>query len=197
LFKQKVMKGMSSSENHPMDGKVDVDETYVRGQDENALGRNEGKKQIMVVAVERKGRGVSRIYGRVSETASRKHLKRFMLDHIAPGAEVRTDRWSGYSGLESEFPKLVWEKSKKKGKNFPQLHRTVMLFKAWLRGIHHSVLHLQPYIDEYPYRFNRHKMKEGIFENLMKRMVEKTTLPIHTILFIIRLVQFEEVSIVL
>src|SRR5690606_20390643 len=123
---------------YPMDGKVDVDETYVGGQDEKALGRNEGRKQIMVVAVERKGKGVSRIYGRVVETAARKHLKRFMLDHIAPGAAVRTDRWSGYRGLESEFPKLVREKSEKKGKNFPQLHRTAMLFKAWLRGIHHS-----------------------------------------------------------
>lgn len=36
LFKQKVMRAMSSSGNHPMDGKVDVDETYVGGQDEKA-----------------------------------------------------------------------------------------------------------------------------------------------------------------
>src|SRR5690606_22689027 len=91
LFKQKVMRGMASSGNHPMDGKVDVDETYVGGQDEKALGRNEGRKQIMVVAVERKGKGVSRIYGRVVETATRENLKRFMLDHIDAGAEVRTD----------------------------------------------------------------------------------------------------------
>ncbi|HXH99288.1 MAG TPA: IS1595 family transposase, partial [Sphingobacteriaceae bacterium] len=31
----------------------------------------------------------------------------------------------------------------------------------------------QAYIDEYTYRFNRHKMKEGIFENLMGRMITK------------------------
>lgn len=75
-----------------MDGKVDVDETYVGGQDEKALGRNEGRKQIMVVAVERKGKCVSRIYGRIVETAARVHLKRFMLDHIDAGVEVRTER---------------------------------------------------------------------------------------------------------
>jgi len=46
---------MSSSGNHPMDGKVDVDETYVGGQDEKVVGRHEGKKQIIVVTVERKG----------------------------------------------------------------------------------------------------------------------------------------------
>jgi hypothetical protein len=69
-----------------------------------------------VDAVERKGKGVSRIYGRVVETATREILKRFSLDHITPGAEVRTDRWGDYKGLESDFPKLVHEKSEKKGK---------------------------------------------------------------------------------
>ncbi|TKT87055.1 transposase, partial [Dyadobacter frigoris] len=81
------------------------------------------------------------------------------------------DGWTGYKGLEKEFPKLLREKSEKKGKNFPQLHRSIMMFKAWLRGVHHSVHYLQSYINEYTYRFNRHKMKEGIFENLMKRMI--------------------------
>lgn len=43
LFKQKVMKAMESSQSFPMEGKVDVDETYVGGQDDEAIGRNEGK----------------------------------------------------------------------------------------------------------------------------------------------------------
>jgi hypothetical protein len=173
LFKQKVMKAMESSQNFPMEGKVDVDETYVGGQDEEARGRNEGKKKIMVVAVERKGKGVARMYGQVIKTASRENLKEFMESHISKNAQVRTDGWTGYKGLNSVFPKMVREKSEKKGKNFAQLHRSIMMFKAWLRGIHHSVNHLQAYINEYTYRFNRHKMKDGIFENLMKRMLAK------------------------
>lgn len=60
LFKQKVMKAMESSQNFPMEGKVDVDETYVGGQDDQAIGRNEGKKKIMVVAIERKGKSDGR-----------------------------------------------------------------------------------------------------------------------------------------
>lgn len=177
LFKQKVMKAMESSLNFPMEGKVDVDETYVGGQDELAIGRNGGDKKIMVVAIEKKGKGVSRMYGRVIETAGKENLKHFMQDHIKAEANVRTDKWTGYTGLNKEFPNIIREKSEKKGKNFPQLHRSIMMFKAWLRGVHHSVEHLQSYINEYTYRFNRHKMKEGIFENLMKRMVEK---PPHT-----------------
>jgi hypothetical protein len=171
LFKQKVMKAMESSGNFPMIGKVDVDETYVGGQDEQAIGRNEGQKKLMVIAIERKGKGIARMYGRVIETASKKNLEKFMQDHIAQQAQVRTDGWTGYKGLEARFPQLTREKSEKKGKNFPQLHRSIMMFKAWLRGVHHSVRYLQSYINEYTYRFNRHKMKEGIFENLIHRMV--------------------------
>jgi hypothetical protein len=106
-----------------------------------------------------------------------KNLKKFVGEHIAKDAQVRTDGWTGYKGLESEFPKLTREKSGKKGKNFLQLHRSIMMFKAWLRGVHHSVHYLQAYVDEYTYRFNRHKMKEGIFENLVKRMVSKPPHP--------------------
>jgi len=36
------MKAMESSQNYPRMGKVEVDETYVGGQDDKALGRNEG-----------------------------------------------------------------------------------------------------------------------------------------------------------
>ena len=156
-----------------MEGKVDVDETYVGEQDDQAIGRNEGRKKIVVISIERKGKGVSRMYGRVITTASKKNLQGFMKDHISPEANVRTDQWAGYKGLEKEFPNIVREKSEKKGKNFADLHRCIMMFKAWLRGVHHSVKYLQSYIDEYTYRFNRHKMKDGIFENLMTRMVEK------------------------
>ena len=77
---------------------------------------------------------------------------------------------------------MTKEESGKKGEKYPQMHRVIMMFKAWLRGIHHSVRHLQAYIDEYTYRYNRHKMKEGIFENLMNRMVER---PPHTYKMII------------
>ncbi|MBS1939085.1 MAG: IS1595 family transposase, partial [Bacteroidetes bacterium] len=39
------------------------------------------------------------------------------------------------------------------------------------RGVHHHAVHLQAYIDEYCFRFNRSFMKEGVFENLLNRMM--------------------------
>lgn len=38
---------MKSSKSFPMQGKVDVDETYVGGQDDQAIGRNEVKRSLL------------------------------------------------------------------------------------------------------------------------------------------------------
>ena len=71
-----------------------------------------------------------------------------MKDHINSDAEVKTDFWSGYKGMEVHFPKLSLEKSGKKGENFKQMHRVIMMFKAWLPFGHeptalHQRVHLQ------------------------------------------------------
>jgi hypothetical protein len=56
LFKQKVMKAMESSGSFPMSGKVNMNKTYVGGQDEQTIGNNKGKKNLVVLAIERKGK---------------------------------------------------------------------------------------------------------------------------------------------
>ncbi|MFS4417250.1 transposase [Maribacter sp. 2307ULW6-5] len=100
-----------------------------------------------------------------------------MKDHIAPGAKVTTDQWTGYAPLAKTFESLARKPSGRKGSNFPELHRAVMNLKGWLRGMHHHVRDLQDHPDECCYRFNRSFMKEGIFNNLMARMV--STPPCH------------------
>lgn len=72
------MKAKENSQNHPIIGKVEVDESYVGGQDDNALGRNERKKNIMVEGIERGVGGVSPWYGRAIETASEINIGGFI-----------------------------------------------------------------------------------------------------------------------
>lgn len=171
LFKQKVMKAMESSGNNKIEGKSEVDETVVGGQEEGVVGRKNAKKKLVVFAIEKKGRGVSRLYGKVIQHSSAKELGAFMKSTIELSADIKTDEWAGYKPLKKDFENLIQIPSGKKGKNFPELHRVIMGFKGWLRGMHHRVEYLQSYIDEYCYRFNRNSMKKGIFENLMRRMV--------------------------
>ena len=172
FFKQKVMNAMKSSNNFMLEGSVEVDETVVGQQEQGVVGRKNKDKKLVVFAIEKKDKGVSRMYGKVIEKASSQELGDFMRQKITPSADIKTDEWTGYKPLVSEFRNLRRVKSGKKGENFPDLHRVIMGFKGWLRGIHHHVDHLQAYIDEYCYRFNRNKMKEGIFENLITRMVK-------------------------
>lgn len=171
LFKQKVMQAMKSRGNNKIKGKAEVDETVVGGQEEGVVGRKNGRKKLIVFAIEKTGRGVSRLYGKVIKHSSAKELGDFMKENIEPNAIVKTDEWTGYKPLKKDFSNLSQIPSGKKGENFPDLHRVIMGFKGWLRGIHHHAHHLQAYINEYTYRFNRNFMKANIFDNLLNRMM--------------------------
>ena len=170
-FKRKVMKAMKSSGNYPITGKAEVDETVFGGQETGVRGRQNKNKKLVVVGIEKKNKGVSRLYARVIDHADAKSLGDFMEEHIDNQAKITTDKWTGYLPLKEKFKNLTQIYSGEKGGNFPDLHRTVMSLKSWLRGVHHHVNDLQDYLNEYCYRFNRSFMKEGIFDNLMKRMV--------------------------
>lgn len=170
-FKRKVMKSMKSSGNHLITGTAEVDEAVFGGQEEGVRGRKNGSKKLVVIGIQKKKKGVSRLYARVIPNADAASLGDFMKHHIATDAEVTTDQWSGYRPLKKVFKNLVQVPSGKKGGNFPELHRVIMNLKGWLRGMHHHVWDLQDYLDEYCYRFNRSFMKENIFDNLMLRMV--------------------------
>jgi hypothetical protein len=176
-FKGKVMKAMESSGNHKINGSAEVDETVVGGQEEGVVGRKNAKKKLVVFAIERSGKGVSRMYGKVIQKSSSKELGEFMKTTIGLDAQIKTDKWRGYSPLGKDYKNLVQVDSGKKGGNFPDLHRCIMGFKGWLRGMHHHVENLQAYIDEYCYRFNRSNMKDGIFDNLLIRMVKADPFP--------------------
>ena len=170
-FKRKVMKAMKSSGDYPILGMAEVDETVFGGQEEGVRGRKNNSKKLVVVGIEKKKKGVSRLYAKVIPDASSASLGSFMKSHISPSAKITTDLWTGYSPLEQDFKNLVRIPSGKKGRNFPEMHRVIMNLKSWLRGMHHHVWDLQDYLDEYCYRFNRSFMKDGIFENLMTRMI--------------------------
>lgn len=170
-FKRKVMKAMKSSQQNLMDGTVEVDETVIGGQEKGMRGRKNKSKKLVVVGIEKKKKGVSRLYARVIQKADAASLGGFMKDHISSQAQITTDKWTGYQPLKKSFENLTQIYSGEKGGNFPEMHRVIMNLKSWLRGVHHHVEDLQDYLNEYCYRFNRSFMHEGIFENLMKRMV--------------------------
>ncbi len=172
-FKRKIQEAMASSESHPLEGRVDVDELAIGGHDEGGQGRSKANKKLVNLSVEiREGGKMGRAYGKVINDYSAKELEKIFDAHISKeDTKVRTDKWTGYSPLQSKWD-IEMVKSDK-GKKFPELHILIMNLKSWLRGIHHkcSEKHMQAYLNEFFYRFNRRKFGQTIFHKLLIRMV--------------------------
>ena len=172
-FKKKIQQAMKSSKQNKLSGEVYVDEFLIGEKEENKPGRSHGKKRLVIVALEKVEGGVRRAYSKVIEAASSKEFKPFFNDYISNDSKVITDEWNGYKPLKKEYPNLIQLPSLN-GSNIPDIHIHIMNIKGWLRGIHHhcSKEHLQGYLDEYHFRYNRRSNMDTIFHSLIKRMVE-------------------------
>ena len=171
-FKWKIQQAMASSLNSPLKGTVHVDEFFVGGAEKHKRGRAKGNKKLVVVALEIIEEGVGRAYAEVIEHASSKELGLFLKKYVSIDADVVADEWTGYKPLKKEFLKLKQVESDN-GQNFNDIHLHIMNIKGWLRGIHHhcSKEHIQGYLNEYHYRYNRRNYMGSMFDLLIKKMV--------------------------
>ena len=179
LFCQKVRYAMESSKLYPLEGKVEVDETYIGGESEGKRGRGAENKIAVVIAIEKNNLedGIKRAYAQVIDNCSSEELRKIFVDHVDNSAQIKTDKWTGYLPIMKVW-NIEMEKSKG-GQNFELMHRFIMGLKSWIRGIFHWINpgHLQKYLDEYCYRFNRSIFKETIFDKLIVRMVKHEPRP--------------------
>lgn len=171
-FKEKVQLAMKSSLKSPLTGTVHVDEFVIGGPEEGKKGRSKGAKKLIVLAVEILEDRVGRAYAEVIENSSAKELGGFMIKYISKDAAIITDKWRGYLPLKKVFLKLK-QVASEDGKNFKELHIHIMNIKGWLRGIHHhcSKKHMQNYLNEYHFRYNRRTNMGTIFDVLIRKMV--------------------------
>jgi hypothetical protein len=171
-FKQKVQEAMKSSLTSPLTGTVHADEFVIGGPEEGKKGRSKGLKKLIVLAIEILDDGVGRAYAELIENSSAKELGNFLTKYVSKDAELVTDKWRGYMPLKKEFLKLK-QVASEDGKNFKELHIHIMNIKGWLRGIHHhcSKEHMQNYLDEYHFRYNRRSNMRTIFDVLIRKMV--------------------------
>lgn len=176
LFKRKIMEATHCKDEKKLTGNVEVDEFIVGGKREGKPGRSKSDKKEVVLAIELKGNGISKAQCSVIKNAGSKELKPFFDAYISNDAKIKTDKWRGYLPLKKDYKNLIQEKSAPKT-NFNLIHRFIMGFKGWLRGIHHSVRHLQSYLNEYVYRFNRHSKKYNLFEELIDKMMNEEPKP--------------------
>lgn len=167
-------------------GRVEVDETYVGSLEEGVRGRQTEAKALIVVAAQEDGPGIGRIRMRRIANASAESLVPFVQDSVEPGSVVHTDGWLGYLPLEDRGydHEVTFLKGKKKTPSelMPRVHQVVSLLKRWLMGTHQgavSLEHLDYYLDEFTFRFNRRKSRSRgkLFFRLLQQAVAIDPVP--------------------
>jgi transposase-like protein len=169
-------------------GVVEIDETYVGGPEEGQRGRKIETKEIVAVAAEENGRGIGRIRLQRIKDVSAESLLPFVQGVVAPGSVVHTDGWRGYSGLAAAGYKhqvtVISSGSDPAHVAMPRVHNVASLLKRWLLGTHQGGIqpqHLDYYLDEFTFRFNRRKSKARglLFHRLAQQAVEVGPIPYH------------------
>lgn len=165
-----------------LDGRVEVDETFIGGEERGREGRGAEKKALVVIAAEENGRGTGRIRMHRIPNASKQFLHAFIQQAIKPGSVVHTDDWASYGGLdtkgyEHEVTPLKGQPKDAAVAAMPRVHRVASLLKRWLLGTHQAAVskeYLDYYLDEFTFRFNRRtsRSRGKLFYRLLQQAVQ-------------------------
>lgn len=164
---------------------VEVAEIWIGGK--RAQGRGRNRKALVVGAVEvcrRKPKGDGAVAKRGGLYAGRlqlsvlpaptsEHLVSFVESSVEPGTLV-TDGRSAYGALTGKGYKHIVpvegdDEAKVAEEHLPMIHLIFLNLKAWLNGVHHGVSkqHLQAYLNEFTFRFNRRFYPFDSFRSLL------------------------------
>lgn len=169
-----------------LSGVVEVDETFVGGEEVGTYGRETATKSLVAVAAEERGRGIGRIRLRRISDASADSLEPFIEDVVEQGSVVHTDGWLGYIRVETLGYIHRVSNLKRSGRRaheeMPRVHRVASLLKRWLLGTHQGAVRpeqLDYYLDEFTFRFNRRRSggRGKLFYRLVQQAVGSVPVP--------------------
>ena len=179
----KLRAAMVRSDSEPLGPFVQVDEALVGG-------KGGPHKELVLVTAEADGR----VRLAHAENNDGETLKVFAAGQVAEDANVVTDGHAGYNDKSLEqrpHEAVVQTKAERRENDAVQsCHWTISLLKRWLIGTHAGGVrdkHLQAYLDEFAFRYNRRKTKgvgriaARVFEQLvahgprtMRQIIDET-----------------------
>lgn len=188
----KMRRAMVRPGRERLHGHIEVDETYVGGSKTGGKrGRGVENKDIVVIAVEvHSPKGFGRVRMKRVPDVSGKSLIPFIGDVVEPGSTILTDGWGGYNDLTQcgyvHNQTILSDSGDPAHVAMPGVHRIASLLKRWLLGIHQGAVrgkHLDYYLDEYTFRFNRRTSKSRglLFYRLMEQAVATMSTPYRTL----------------
>src|SRR5881227_4025422 len=172
LLVRKLRRAMVDPEREPLAGLVEVDESslpFRAGGEPVRPGRAHEGKLLIAGAVGIVGKGPGRVRLTVIADYSAATLKAFVAGNVAAGSTVVSDGWSGYARLTDvkHEPKVIGDAPAHLV--LPWIHRVFANAKRWALGVYHGLRrqHLQAYLDEFVFRFNRRRTPQAAFSRLL------------------------------
>lgn len=196
LMAHKVRKAMADRDaGYSLAGLIEMDETFF-GPKGSQKGRGSERKSTVLCAVSlyRDKKGEEKpgfAHMQVVDNASADTVEDF-LDRLGCGASteegkqllktIRTDGWRSYGTAAKnkglKHLKVILRDPKSAGKLLPWVHRVISNVKAVIKGTHRGVSekHLQSYLSEVCYRFNRRFWEKELFDRLVQACISTETL---------------------
>jgi len=175
----RIRSAMVEADRPMLDGKIEMDETYIGGvRRGGGRGPHSSEKEIVVGI--RKGSGELRLF-HVKNTQS-KTLAKYIKENISEDVDViMTDDWAGYpkAMVEAGIHKKQHKTVNHSGHIYVvgDIHTNTVenafsLFKRGIMGTWHkmSAKHLPAYLEAMTFRFNRRK-NSNLFLDTLRHMV--------------------------
>jgi len=181
-------------ERYRLDGLVEIDESFFGSSGSGKRGRGTTGKNLVIIAVStwinndgEERPGFARAF--VANDASAETIED-LLTRLGTSAEdkkyfiekIRSDGWKSYitvaDRLNLEHKRFVLRNPEEVVDFLPWTHQFVSNAKALFAGAHRGVSpqHLQRYLSEACYRFNRRWWPHQIFHRLLKACVNTGTI---------------------
>src|SRR3954454_15702879 len=153
----------------PQRGRAGPTRPFRSGGEPARPGRSHEGKLLIAGAVEIEGKGPGRTRLAVIGDYAAASLGGFVGASVADGSTVVSDGWSGYAKLKDvkHDPRVVGDAPAHLV--LPWVHRVFANAKRWALGVYHGLReeHLQAYLDEFVFRFNRRRTPQAAFARLL------------------------------
>jgi len=181
LLLQKLRSAMGNRDaKYLLDGIVEFDDTYFGGpQPGGKRGRGTSKTKVLVALSKDANGKPKHLKMCVVSDLKGKTVGAFAKAAIAKNSTVETDAYRSYRRALKENFNHDWQVFDAANGSLAWLHTIVSNAKSFVQGTFHGLdqIHLQRYLNEFCWRFNRRYRGDKIFFDLLRSVISAPKIP--------------------
>lgn len=160
-------------EHYVLQGIVEFDDSYFgagkKGNIPGKGGRARGNQAVFVAVSKDEKGNPAYLRMQLTPNVQSASVEAFARSRIAYASTVQTDGFNAYRTPLAKHYNHEWEVFNPDGEMLKWLHHMIGNAKTFINGTYHgtSTKHLQMYLSEFCYRFNRRKLGGTIFDRLL------------------------------